>query len=118
VIGAVLRKIWLTTDIAANAEVRGESGRLLPVILTSNDPNAPLAVMIWVFPVALGSATSFAFVASKPVPDKATAAATFAFLGYRSAASRAVPSKCVMASVRLSKSMLASAGDPRQPAGG
>jgi len=76
------------------------------------------ASISWMFSVTPGSAISRTCVASNPVPASATAAATLAFFGYPNAASRAVPSKCAVASVNASRSNTASAGDPRQPPGG
>ena len=52
VIAALSRKMRSTTLIAASAEVRGVSGRLVPVILNSKVPNAPFAVISCELPVA------------------------------------------------------------------
>ena len=81
-------------------------------------PKAPLASNSWMFSVTPGSAIRRTRVLSSPTPAKDRVAATLAFLGYRRAASRAVASKITVGSVNASRLNNASAGEPRQPAGG
>jgi len=79
--------------MAARAELLGLSGKQLPQIAKVRVPKSPVALTSWMFEVAMGSAINSTVVLSKPNDDSATAAATFALLGYASEASRAEPKK-------------------------
>src|SRR4029077_4346517 len=76
---------------AASADVLGLLRDGLPCSWMAKRPAAPSASISCTLPGASGSATSSTSVLSKPRPASATAAATLAFCGERSAPSAAAP---------------------------